>query len=229
MAKRRNKNRDFEKSRWHDGLKPETKQSVFAIASFALALLFTLAAFGKAGLVGAGLQRGFELLFGKAFFLVPLVFFLAGFSFLFSLRKHFVLATLIGGILFLLSALGIADLVLGERSGGWLGFLASFTFLRLFEFWASLVLLSASALVGILIMLNAPLRFGTKQASHPRINLPVAAVPPPAKAEEKTAVEKAAPAFQSEPQPQGVGEEFISSALAKVKRRAKYLLPPLDL
>ena len=225
MARKRNKNKREDRNKWHDGLKPETKQSVFAIASFALALLFTLAAFGKAGLVGAGLQRGFELLFGKAFFLVPLVFFLAGFSFFFSLRKHFVLATLIGGILFLLSALGIADLALGERSGGWLGFLASFAFLKLFEFWASLVLLSASALVGILIMLDAPLRFGTRRdekkpelpALSPQINLPVAAVLPPAKAEEKTAVEKAAP------------EEFISPAPAKIKRRAKYLLPPLDL
>jgi len=111
VARKRNKNKREDRNKWHDGLKPETKQSVFAIASFALALLFTLAAFGKAGLVGAGFQRGFELLFGKAFFLVPLVFFLAGFSFLFSLRKHFVLATLIGGILFLLSALGIAEAV----------------------------------------------------------------------------------------------------------------------
>ena len=193
MARKRNKNKREDKSRWHDGLKPETKQSVFAIVSFALALLFTLAAFGKAGLVGAGLQRGFELLFGKAFFLVPLVFFLAGFSFFFSLRKHFVLATLIGGILFLLSALGIADLALGERSGGWLGFLASFAFLKLFEFWASLVLLSASALVGILIMLDAPLRFGTRRdekkpelpALSPQINLPVAAGFPPAHAANK--------------------------------------------
>ena len=233
MAKRRNKNRNFEKSRWHDGLKSETKQSVFAIASFALALLFMLAAFGKAGLVGAGLQRGLELLFGKAFFLVPLVFVLAGFSFLFSfpagggqVRKHFVLATLIGGILFLFSALGIADLVLGERSGGWLGFLASFAFLKLFEFWASLVLLSASALVGILIILNAPLRFGTKRVFSPQINLPDRQADLPLLSTPTPPEPPAMPKIKELEKPP---EEFISPAPAKIKRRAKYLLPPLDL
>ena len=154
MARKKNRR---EKTTWHDGIAPETKQSVFAIFSFALALLFTLAAFGKAGFVGDTLQRIFELLFGKAFFLVPLVFLLAGFSFLLSLRKHFVLATFIGGILFLLASLGISDLVFEGKAAGYVGYFASLPFAKLFDFWASLVLLSALGLAGVLIMLNLPL------------------------------------------------------------------------
>ncbi|MDP3784986.1 MAG: DNA translocase FtsK 4TM domain-containing protein [bacterium] len=234
MARKKNKKENS--SRWHDGLKPETKQSIFAIVSFALALLFTLAAFGEAGLVGGKVQKLFELLFGKAFFLVPLVFFLAGLSFLFSLRKHFVLATLIGAVLFLLASLGLADLVFGDigpstgpSAGGWLGFLASFPFLKLFDFWAALVLLLALALVGILIMLNVPLRRPSSastlslratenkeekialSAASPQINLPLAVPPATAKLEEK--------------------DEFITSPLRKMRRAATSggLMPPLDI
>ncbi len=234
MSKKKNRNKKADESKWHDGLKSETKQSIFAIASFALALLFTLAAFGKAGLVGAGLQRGFEFLFGKAFFLVPLVFFLGGFSFLFSLRKHFVVATLIGAVLFLFASLGIADLVFGERSGGWLGFLADFPFLKLFDFWAALVLLSALALVGILIMLNIPLRLPKKETrdqvdeigeSFRLVKTPETILP----------ISPALPSLPvlKEPEPQvsrpGPVDEFITSPFRKMKRAKGFLMPPLDL
>ena len=154
MARKKNRR---EKTTWHDGIAPETKQSVFAIFSFALALLFTLAAFGKAGFVGDTLQRIFELLFGKAFFLVPLVFILAGFSFLLSLRKHFVLATFIGGILFLLASLGISDLVFEKKAAGYIGYFASLPFAKLFDFWASIIILSAILVVSATLIINKPI------------------------------------------------------------------------
>lgn len=216
MAKRR-KNKNFEKSKWHEGLKPETKQSVFAVAAFALGLLFTLAAFGQAGLVGNNLQRIFELLFGRAFFLVPLSFFIAGFSFLFSLRKHFVIATLIGAILFLFSSLGIVELIFRGKTGGYLGFLSSFPFLKLFDFWAALVLLAAIALAGILIMLNIPLRWRRVGQNKPE-PLPAVLAPPPAPAPP--------PQIKAEAKP---AEDFIPPARTKIKSKGKYLLPPLDL
>ena len=162
MGRKKNKKENGNgktRSRWHDGIKQETKQSVFAIFAFAVAVLFTLAAFDKAGFVGASLQVFFELLFGKAFFLVPLVFFIGGFSFLFSLRKHFVAATLIGGLLFLLSTLGVVSIVFtsvpaNEATGGYVGFAVSYPLLNLFDYWASLILLFALAVAGILVMMN---------------------------------------------------------------------------
>jgi len=50
---------------WHKSLKPETKNSLWAVFSFAVAVLFTLAYFGKAGLVGATIQKSLEVTFGK--------------------------------------------------------------------------------------------------------------------------------------------------------------------
>ncbi len=217
-------------------MKDETKQSIFAIFSFALALLFTLAAFGQAGLVGNNLQKAFELLFGKAFFLVPLVFFIGGFSLLFSFRKHFVLVTLIGAVLFLLSGLGVVELIFGEKTGGYVGFLASFPFLKLFDFWAALVILGALLLVGILIMLNVPLwRERTKEekqvespAASPRINLPLPAAPASDATEERLdAKEETKPAPSA--QVAKPAEEFIASPLRKMRRATGFLMPPLDL
>ena len=143
---------------WHKSLKPETKNSLWAVFSFAAAVLFTLAYFGKAGLVGATMQKSLEVTFGKGFFLAPLAFFLGGFSFLFAFGNHLVATTVIGGTLFLLSSLGIADVVFGEYTGGYLGFFASYPFLRFFDYWASLVILSALFLASLLIMLNFSLK-----------------------------------------------------------------------
>ena len=242
--KNRNKNRRGtnppDGGRWHDGLKAETKQSVWAVIAFALSLLLTLAAFGKAGFVGSSLQNFLELLFGKAFFLVPLVFLGAGFSFLFSFRKHFLAATAVGALLFLASALGAADLIFGEMAGGYLGFAASFPFFKLFDFWAALVLLSAFGLAGVLVMLNVSLRRErtpeekkpeTLPAS-PRINLPPAAPPasplPVLRPEDKTGFDKevSKPLPASKP-----ADDFITSPMRKMRRASALggLMPPLDL
>ena len=230
MARKKNRR---EKTTWHDGIAPETKQSVFAIFSFALALLFTLAAFGKAGFVGDTLQRIFELLFGKAFFLVPLVFLLAGFSFLLSLRKHFVLATFIGGILFLLASLGISDLVFEGKAAGYVGYFASLPFAKLFDFWASLVLLSALGLAGVLIMLNLPLlSFSKKEEkeaerekkAEPEVLAPQANLSIPVSFPPDTPKPVSVPKASEEPSL----FEFKPKR-ASARKEFKGLLPPLDL
>ncbi len=147
-----------QKPSWHESLKPETKHSLWAVFSLALGLLFTLAYFGKGGPAGAAAQRGLNIIFGKGFFLVSLSFFLASLSFLFALGNHLVLTTVVGGILFLISTLGISDIILGEFTGGYIGYLASYPFLKLFDFWASLVIFAALLLASLLIMLNFSLK-----------------------------------------------------------------------
>jgi len=155
VVKKNGKNKNGKpKSRWHEGIRQETKQSIFAVFSFAVAFLLTLAAFGKAGPVGNGLQSIFEILFGKAFFLVPLVFLFGGFSFLFAFRRNFVSATTIGAILFLISTLGIVDLGFQDMAAGYVGFGASYPFLKLFDFWAALIILLALDIAGLFIMMN---------------------------------------------------------------------------
>ena len=155
----RKKSLKDQNQKWHHALEPETKRSIWAIISFAVALIFTLAAFGKAGLVGKTLYASFDALFGEAFFLIPTVFVLMGFSFLFAFKDKILAATVVGAFLFLLSSLGLAETIFGEKTGGYAGFLAAYPLQKLFDFWAALIIFSSLIIVSFLVMLNIPLRF----------------------------------------------------------------------
>lgn len=246
MAKKHNnkkivggrKNEGMPSIKWHEGIKHETKQSVFAVLAFAVGLMLTLAAFGKAGMLGNTVQRALEFLFGKAFFLVPLVFILAGVSFLFSLRRHFVFTTLVGAFLFLLSALGIADVVFSEQAGGYAGFAVGYLFVKLFDLWASLIFLIAFALAGILVMLNISflkMNSGEEEdegeTAKKAKSMAVEPVPAAAsvnsevrlpnevvKEEERAIMPKSKPA-----------DEFIAAPSKKTRRTGSFQMPPLDL
>ncbi len=155
MSKKNSRKKEkFSRERWHHNLKDETKHSIFGIISLALALFFTLAGFGKAGIIGDSLYKIFDFLFGSGFFLVPTVFFLASISLLSSIKPNFLATTAMGAILFLFSSLGAADVMLGEKTGGYVGYLISYPLLKLFDFWVSLILLTAIFIISILIILN---------------------------------------------------------------------------
>ncbi|MDP3051957.1 MAG: DNA translocase FtsK [bacterium] len=160
--KNRKKNRQ-DAAKWHDGLKPETKHSILAIIFLGLSLLFTLAAFGRAGTIGNSLYSVLAFIFGSMFFLVPVFFFIVSLISFFSLRANLFLTTIIGGVIFLLSTLGLADIIFGGRTGGYLGFWVSWPFLKFFDFWASLILFAVFFIIGILIMFNIPLRWRKKE------------------------------------------------------------------
>ncbi|MBI5046005.1 MAG: DNA translocase FtsK [Candidatus Niyogibacteria bacterium] len=166
MAKNKNK-KEPEGPAWHNNLKPETKRSVWAIASFAIAAVFTLAAFGKAGFVGSKLYAFFTLLFGDAFFLIPLALTLAGFSLLLATDdKAIAKNVVIGGILFVLSALGVTEVIFGEKTGGYVGFLTAYPIQKLLDFWASLVVFAALVVAALLIMLNIHIPFRFKRGKE---------------------------------------------------------------
>ncbi|MFA4890665.1 MAG: DNA translocase FtsK 4TM domain-containing protein [Candidatus Paceibacterota bacterium] len=155
------------KNRWYHNLKDETKHSILAITSLALALLFTLAPFGKAGFLGDYIYKFFDLLFGSGFFLVPTAFFLASFSLLTSVRPHFLITTVMGMILFLFSSLGATDVIFGEKTGGYIGYVISLPLLKLFDFWLSLILLAAIFVISLLIMLNTSISLKRKDKEVP--------------------------------------------------------------
>jgi len=163
---RKNKKKKKDKAvPWHETLKPETKHSIWAIFSFTIAMLLALAYFGKAGFVGNAMQNALEVIFGRGFFLVPLMFVLTGISLLFAFRSRFVAATILGSILFLVSSLALADILFGEYTGGQVGFFASYTFMKFFDKWASLVIFAAGFFVSLLIMFNISLKFRWRNES----------------------------------------------------------------
>lgn len=149
-----------QKVRWHDNLKPETKNSILAVFSFALGLIFTLSAFGRAGVIGRGVFKALELFFGAGFFLLPVVFFLIGFSLFFSWKKPIFLSNITGGILFLISSLGLASAIFEEKTGGYVGLGVARVLIRLFDFWVSAIILAALFIISVMIMFNVHLRFG---------------------------------------------------------------------
>lgn len=139
----------------HDG----AKKSMGAIVAFLLSIFFVLAAFGKAGVIGAWAYHFLQYLFGGAFFLVPLTFLAVGFSFIFAFHRRLLFNTLAGGGLFFVGGLGLAALFFGAEGGGAAGQLAAAPLLRLFDFWATLLVLVALLLIGTVMMFNLSLRF----------------------------------------------------------------------
>lgn len=146
-----------EKRGWYEDLAVETKQSVWAVVSFAMALLLLLAWLGKAGLIGNSAYTFFTLLFGRGFFVVPLALFLAGISLLFRMREHIFAGTFFGGILFLLSVLGFGEIVLGSKTGGYVGLAIAYLPVRFFDTTASILIFSVMLIISVLIMFNTSL------------------------------------------------------------------------
>jgi S-DNA-T family DNA segregation ATPase FtsK/SpoIIIE len=156
MAKKKpEKNKIKEKKeKWHSSLKEETKHSILSLVFFAMGIFITLSAFNKSGVIGDYTYQILHSLFGSGFFFVPLVFFLITASFLLSYKPHFFSTVLIGGTLFLFSSLSLVEIIFGEKRGGYVGFLASYPLLKLFDFWVSLIIFLILFLISVLIIFN---------------------------------------------------------------------------
>lgn len=243
MSKKSKKNN--KKPSWYENLHSDTKHSIWAIFSFALALVLTLAYFGNAGLVGEAAQGALELIFGNGFFLAPLMLFILGLSFLFISRTNFVAATLLGGMLFLGSSLGLADILMGERTGGFVGYFISYPLLTFFDFWASLVVFVALLFVSVLVMFNVSLKFKRKEKEQPKAQpelkpvLPIVSGNPHVDAEPAGPIEPASvetdktrkiSEASSSPPSEASKEESIEE-LASTRHAASphYTPPPFDL
>lgn len=146
------------REKWHSDLLPETKKSILAILFFVLALIFALSFVGKGGALGGFSYRVLNFLLGKGYFFAPLTFVLIGFSLLFSKGRKIIAPVVLGGVLFLLATLALIEIIFGTGTGGLLGSLTGGTFVRLFDFWAALIIGAGLLAVSLLLMLNKPLR-----------------------------------------------------------------------
>ncbi len=233
--------RGYSRQRWHDDLEPQTKKSIFAVALFALALITVLAYWGRAGFLGKMIFQGLTLAVGRAYFLVPITFFVTGSSLLFAVRRRLLTANLIGGALFFVSGLSLVELFFKEKTGGWVGFAANWPLERIFDFWAALVIEGAVFVVAILVMANVPLwrpREAGEEETEPdaepgKVDKALGAISE-AVANIKGAAGKPEPASSSgvmvdrvvKPSAEN-GEEFLVTR--KRGRRSAYALPPLAL
>jgi S-DNA-T family DNA segregation ATPase FtsK/SpoIIIE len=150
-----------EKKRFKLNIHPETKRGVIAIILFTLAIIFILSFQNAGGALGDLLLKGSKFIFGNCLWIVPLAFFVGGVIILKDIHRNVYSSTLLGVFLFILSFLGIVQIIFRNSAGrkaGWFGYIISLPFLKIIGFWASLVVFTAALLISVLIAFNIPLR-----------------------------------------------------------------------
>ena len=116
--KKKSKERKENGSSFVNELKAETLQAVLAIVFLVAGILTALASFDKAGPVGVYFYAYAHDLFGIGYFLLPLICIILSVAFLRGIRQRFTVWKLVGGLLFLLSGLGLVDLIGNGLLGG---------------------------------------------------------------------------------------------------------------
>lgn len=136
-------------------LHPETRKWLFVVGFLALALILLLAGFHQAGPAGEWFYKITKTLFGWGYYLLPFVSVLLGLSFLSPDQKKFFGLPAVGGGVFILSGLGLMQIISAE-SGGVIGKIIGS--LKIPFGTAAAVIILVAALAGsVLIILNRPL------------------------------------------------------------------------
>src|SRR3989344_1828868 len=154
------------------GLHPDTKTSILAIIFLGLASIFFLSGLGWAGPIGEYIYLGLETLLGWGYYLIPAALALMGINALNKNDQFLATPTIVGAIFFVLSGLGILDIIsegTGGLAGTVLGSLESF-----FGKGASLIINLTILAASMLATLNIPLniKFKSKERSkeeEPRV------------------------------------------------------------
>lgn len=142
-------------------LHPDTKKSIWALIFLGMAAVLVLASFASAGPLGNFTYRFFEKVFGWGYYLLPLIFLVLAGVFLASERQRIYKITFLGAGLFILSGLGLIDVVLPDK-GGWMGYLVGFLETP-FGYAASIVILVIIIIISFLVTLNLPIKIRRQQ------------------------------------------------------------------
>ena len=140
----------------NSSLHPEAKKSVFAIIFIGLASILILASFKQAGPVGNFFYQILSRFFGWGYYLLPAILLITALAILASKQRKIFGITLLGAVLFVISGLGIIDLLVSD-AGGLIG-----KFIGALEIPfgqpASLVITVTLLISSIIITLNLPLK-----------------------------------------------------------------------
>jgi len=136
-----------------ENLKEETKYGMFAIIFFVVGIFLGLAAFEKAGVAGDTIYKLLESVVGLGFFLLPILFFFLGITFFQSGRPELVARSIVGSVLFIVSGLGLIDMV-SSGLGGVVGGLISSLSIKLFDLYITSIFLGALAIISLLLIFD---------------------------------------------------------------------------
>ncbi len=134
------------------------------VVLLALALTVTLSYFGFSGSLSNSITEASGYLFGKGSFFLPLTLFVMAFFVLVSEKKKILGSTFVGGMLLLLSLLGLMELAgQSSRAGGVVGYLFSWPWLHFFGFWGALIFFMAFLISAVLITFRIALKDQIKE------------------------------------------------------------------
>jgi S-DNA-T family DNA segregation ATPase FtsK/SpoIIIE len=138
----------------------ETRNSIWGVASFSLAVLSVLSFAGRAGRAGELFNITSRSLFGWGFFVIPIAFAFLGLSFVKSLSRKIYSSAVLGTALFVLTFLGLFFIFGGGDTqarvvqGGYLGLVLGYPLLASVGFTASSIILLALGMIAVLVSLN---------------------------------------------------------------------------
>jgi len=133
-------------------LPDETKKWIWGVIVFVLAIIVALSFFNLAGVAGVALMGSLTFLIGKAVFVIPLILILGGLVFFNAKYKKFFGPTILAIIILIVGLSGfIESLNQGVRQGGWVGYILSLPFLRLFGELVAKIVFGGIIIIGCLI------------------------------------------------------------------------------
>lgn len=141
-------------------LKDDTVSWICAVSFFVLFIIFILAPLNMAGNVGDKVYSLLKILFGLGYFLLPILFLLLSISFAKSIKHSFGTIRAIGSIIFFFSSLALLDLSFTEK-GGVVGGLLHKPLVKLFDVYATAVILGALIIISILVIFDAAINMSS--------------------------------------------------------------------
>jgi len=130
----------------------EIKKKISAILMFLIAIIFVLSFFNLAGVAGKIMMKFFNFLIGKVIFIFPLILILTGIILFKTQYKKILFHTILAILILILAISGILEGFNSEiKNGGWIGYIFSWPFLKLFGFWVTQIIFLALIIISGLI------------------------------------------------------------------------------
>jgi len=133
-------------------LPSETKRAIVVVLLVVVGLFLLLASFGAAGVVGSDTYGLFANLLGVGYFLLPTLLFVIAAGTLKEESVGFSTVKAVCSLIFVLAGLGYIEVVFNQ--GGLVGGLIAGPAVRLFDIYASLVLLGGLSLISLLVLIE---------------------------------------------------------------------------
>ncbi len=150
-------NKTKEKKERDPLLKEEALYGIWSVCFFVIAFFFMLAPFGKGGPAGTAAYNALSHLSGIGYYLLPIIFVILGLSYLTQVEKRFPLSRILGSILFVMSGLGLLE-IMSRDLGGVVGRIIGVPLISTFDTYVASALLIAFMLISCFVIFNTRLK-----------------------------------------------------------------------